>query len=113
MNLLPRVWIEIFVIIGICILIYFLTNSNFDKNYVIVYIGLISFALIRIIPSIMRISNSYQQLRYTTATDRKRKLLEKQKKGKARSKQFGKYKMVVIERYAFLLILTLLLRLTQ
>ncbi len=68
MNLLPRVWIEIFVIIGICILIYFLTNSNFDKNYVIVYIGLISFALIRIIPSIMRISNSYQQLRYTTAS---------------------------------------------
>lgn len=68
MNLLPRVWIEIFVIIGICILIYFLTNSNFDKNYVIVYIGLISFALIRIIPSVMRISNSYQQLRYTTAS---------------------------------------------
>ena len=67
MSLVPRIWIEIFSVAGICIMIYFLTFCSYDKNYLITYLGFISFAIIRIIPSILRISNSYQSLKYSSA----------------------------------------------
>ena len=67
LSLIPKIWIEIFSITGICILVYFLSISSYDKNYLISYLGFISFAIIRIIPSILRISNSYQSLKYSSA----------------------------------------------
>ena len=67
LSLMPKVWIEIFSIIGICLFLFILEKSDYDKNYIITYLGFISLSLIRIIPSIMRISNSFQSLKYTSA----------------------------------------------
>jgi ATP-binding cassette subfamily C protein len=67
-SLVPRVWVEVFAILGICFALFSLDNADYDKNFIITYIGLISFALIRIIPSVLRISNSYQALKYTSAS---------------------------------------------
>ncbi len=67
-SLVPRVWVEVFAILGICFALLSLDKANYDKDFIITYLGFISFALIRIIPSVMRISNSYQALKYTSAS---------------------------------------------
>ena len=61
-------WVEVFAILGICFTLLSLDKANYDKDFIITYLGFISFALIRIIPSVMRISNSYQALKYTSAS---------------------------------------------
>jgi len=71
LGLVPKIWIEIFSVAGICIMMYYLSSSKYNINYLITYLGFISFAIIRIIPSILRISNSYQSLKYSSAAIKK------------------------------------------
>ena len=67
-NLLPKMWMEVFGIAFLSMMLIFLINQTKDMNYILSLIGLIVVAAVRIIPSPNRIMTSIQQLKYTTAT---------------------------------------------
>jgi ATP-binding cassette, subfamily B, bacterial PglK len=67
-NLLPRIWIELFGVTFLCVLFIILINKSSDFNTILTLLSLIGVALIRLIPSINRVATSIQSLKYTTAT---------------------------------------------
>ena len=61
---LPRIWLELFGIIGINIVLIFIIYSNQDISTFISTIGLFVVILYRLMPSITRIMNSIQQIKF-------------------------------------------------
>lgn len=61
---LPRIWLELFGIIGINIVLIFIIYSNQDISIFISTIGLFVVILYRLMPSITRIMNSIQQIKF-------------------------------------------------
>ena len=68
LNLLPKIWIEFFGVTFLCMLFIILINKSSDFSSILTLLSLIGIALIRIVPSLNRISASLQTLKYTTAT---------------------------------------------
>lgn len=67
-NLLPKIWIEFFGVTFLCMTFIILINISIDINDILTLLSLIGVVLIRLIPSISRITTSLQSLKYTTAT---------------------------------------------
>jgi len=61
---LPRIWLELFGIVGINIFLIFIIFSNQDISTFISTIGLLVVILYRLMPSITRIMNSIQQIKF-------------------------------------------------
>jgi ATP-binding cassette subfamily C protein len=61
---LPRIWIELFGIIGINIILIFIIYTNQDVSIFISTIGLFVVILYRLMPSITRIMNAIQQITF-------------------------------------------------
>ena len=59
----PKIFIELVSISGICIGIYFMISSGYQKNEIIASLGLITGAAFRIIPSTTRIINSISTIK--------------------------------------------------
>ena len=61
---LPRIWLELFGIIGINIILIFIIYTNQDVSIFISTIGLFVVILYRLMPSITRIMNAIQQITF-------------------------------------------------
>jgi ABC-type bacteriocin/lantibiotic exporter with double-glycine peptidase domain len=61
---LPRIWLELFGVIGINIILIFIIYNNQDISVFISTIGLFVVILYRLMPSITRIMNAIQQIRF-------------------------------------------------
>ena len=67
-NILPRIWIEVFGIISLSIFILYLTSNNYSVEKIITTIGLLAFASLRIFPSMSKITLCLQSLKFVSAT---------------------------------------------
>ncbi len=63
-NAIPKYLLEIIFVISLSILLFFLDYINYDKNKIIVIMGLFSVATIRIIPSLNKIFTSFQTIKF-------------------------------------------------
>jgi ABC-type bacteriocin/lantibiotic exporter with double-glycine peptidase domain len=61
---LPRIWLELFGIIGINIILIFIIYTNQDISIFISTVGLFVVILYRLMPSITRIMNAIQQIKF-------------------------------------------------
>jgi ATP-binding cassette, subfamily B, bacterial PglK len=60
----PRVFLEIIVLISITFLILFMNNKNLDNSLIIIKLGIFSAVAFKILPSINRIVFSYHSLKF-------------------------------------------------
>lgn len=63
---IPRLFLELFSIIGIVIFVSFLLLNGKDNTYVISIIGVFVAAIFRLLPSINRVLNALQNIKYYT-----------------------------------------------
>jgi ABC-type multidrug transport system fused ATPase/permease subunit len=63
---LPRLFLEFFAIIGIVIFIFFLLLKGENNDYIISTIGVFVAATFRLIPSVNRILNAFQNIKFYT-----------------------------------------------
>ena len=68
LNILPRIWIEVFGIISLSMFILYLTSNNYSVEKIITTIGLLAFASLRIFPSMSKITLCLQSLKFVSAT---------------------------------------------
>ena len=60
----PRVFLEIIVLVSITFLILFMSNQNLDNSLIIIKLGIFSAVAFKILPSINRIVFSYHSLKF-------------------------------------------------
>jgi ABC-type multidrug transport system fused ATPase/permease subunit len=63
---LPRLFLEFFAIIGIVIFIFFLLLKGENNDYIISTIGVFVAATFRLIPSVNRVLNAFQNIKFYT-----------------------------------------------
>ena len=64
MQQVPRVFLEVIVLISIAFLILFMSNQNMDNSVIIIKLGIFSAVAFKILPSINRIVFSYHSLKF-------------------------------------------------
>ncbi len=68
-GVLPRLWVEIFALLSICLFVFVLINSEgYSINNLIPFLSLVALSTIRIIPSINKIILAVQSLRSGTVS---------------------------------------------
>ena len=63
---LPRIWFEWLTLILIVSIFYFMLNTGKDTNSIIPVLGLFAASAFRVIPSLTRIMNSVQNIKYSS-----------------------------------------------
>ena len=61
---LPKIWFEWLAVVAMVVLIVYLTQSTADKSKIIPILGIFALAAYRLIPSISKISNYFQEMRF-------------------------------------------------
>ena len=62
---LPRLWLEVIAIIGFSFLVLFLIKENEDPVKLITTLGLFAAATFRLLPSVTRVMNSFQNIQFS------------------------------------------------
>jgi ABC-type multidrug transport system fused ATPase/permease subunit len=65
-NQLPRLFLEFFAIVGIVIFIFFLLFKDENNDYIVSTIGVFVAATFRLIPSVNRVLNAFQNIKFYT-----------------------------------------------
>ena len=86
-SLIPKYIIEFSVITIVLVVIFFYSNLNSDLDLLIIKIGVLSAAAVRLLPSVFRITSSFQRLNYCypLLKDLKKEIIENKKNFKKKS----------------------------
>ena len=102
---LPKYWLEWIIIIASFFLCFLLIFLNKDTSYVITVLGLFALSAYRMLPSIIRITNSFQFIEYNKSSFRLilKELQKKYNPGEKiiNNKQIDNYKSIVIKKINF------------
>lgn len=63
---LPRFWLEIAGVIGLCLMVFFLLFLDYEPKSIVPILGMFAVAFFRIIPSVLRIVRSAQAISFGT-----------------------------------------------
>ncbi len=67
-SILPRPLLEVVTLIAFCILIFVLLSLEVEKSQILILVGVIFFASIKLLPSVSNIIKSAQSLKYNSAS---------------------------------------------
>jgi ABC-type multidrug transport system fused ATPase/permease subunit len=98
-NRLPKIWLEITLIILLTVLIFIVGEKNEDYGSIIATVGIFLITALRILPSANKILQAFQQIKFSESTldsleqDLKEKDLKKLKKSSEENKFFFQNKI--------------------